>query len=57
LTGGFADWAAASKHYDDFVLKVIERTYHFPAPQFMSFREWTTADSRMKKSKLRATTW
>ena len=55
--GVFADWAAAPKHYDDFVLKVIERTYHFLAPRFMSFQEWTTAESRMKKGKLRATTW
>jgi hypothetical protein len=56
-TGVFADWAAAPKHYNDFVLKIIERTYHFLAPRFMSFQEWTTAESRLKKSKLRATTW
>ena len=53
----FADWAAAPKHYDDFVLKVVERTYHFLAPQFMSFQEWTTTESRLQQSKLRATAW
>jgi hypothetical protein len=53
----FADWAAAPKRYDDFVLKVVERTYHFLAPRFMSFQEWTITESRLKKTKLRATTW
>jgi hypothetical protein len=53
----FADWAAAPKHYDDFVLKVVERTYHFLAPRFMSFQEWTTTESRLQHNKLRATAW
>jgi hypothetical protein len=53
----FADWAAAPKHYDEFLLKVVERTYLFLAPRFMSFQEWTTAEAKMKKAGIRATVW
>jgi hypothetical protein len=53
----FAEWAAAPRHFDDFLLKVIERTYLFLAPRYMSFQEWTAVDARMKKSATRATVW
>jgi hypothetical protein len=53
----FAEWAAAPQHYDDFLLKVVERTYLFLAPRFMSFQEWTAMDNRLKKRTIRATVW
>jgi hypothetical protein len=53
----FADWAAAPKYFDDFLLKVVERSYSFLAPRFMSFQEWTTTESRMKKSAKRMKVW
>ena len=53
----FADWIAAPKHFDDFLLKVIERTYQFLAPRFMSFQEWTVAETRLKKSAVKVTVW
>jgi hypothetical protein len=56
-TAVFADWDAAPKHFNEFLLRVVERTYVFLAPRFMSFQEWTSLESKMKKSTLRATTW
>ena len=56
-TAVFTDWEAAPKHFNEFLLRVVERTYVFLAPRFMSFQEWTTAESKMKKSTLRATVW
>jgi len=53
----FTDWANAPKHFDDFLAKVVERTYVFLAPRFMSFQEWTTAEAKMKKSAIKATVW
>jgi hypothetical protein len=53
----FTDWAAAPKHYDEFLLKVVERTYVFLAPRYMSFQEWTTIEAKMKKAAIRATVW
>jgi hypothetical protein len=53
----FTDWAAAPKHFDDFLLKVVERTYLFLAPRYMSFQEWTTAETKMRKSVVKATVW
>jgi hypothetical protein len=56
-TAVFTDWEAAPKHFNEFLLRVVERTYVFLAPRFMSFREWTTTESKLQKSALRATTW
>jgi hypothetical protein len=53
----FTDWANAPKHFDEFFLKVVERTYTFLAPRFMSFQEWTNADARIKKSGTRTKIW
>ena len=53
----FADWANAPSHFDDFLWKVIERTYLFLAPRFMSFQEWTARDSRLKQESVRVTVW
>jgi hypothetical protein len=55
--GVFADWAAAPKHVDEFLIKVAERTYVFLAPRYMSFQEWTTAEAKMKKSAVRSKVW
>jgi hypothetical protein len=56
-TAVFTDWEAAPKHFNEFLLRVVERTYVFLAPRFMSFQEWTTAESKFKKTTLRATVW
>ncbi|MDR3533757.1 MAG: hypothetical protein P4L90_24745 [Rhodopila sp.] len=53
----FADWAGAPNHYDDFLWKVVERTYLFLAPRYMSFQEWSVNDIRMRQEPLRATVW
>ena len=49
----FADWVSAPSHFDEFLLKVIERTYVFLAPRFMSFQEWTIRKPA-EQEKLRA---
>jgi hypothetical protein len=54
----FADWANAPKHVDEFLLKVIERSYAFLVPRFMSFQEWTVDDPRLKKKpSMRTEVW
>ena len=53
----FKDWARAPKHFDDFFLSVVERTYGFLAPRFMSFQDWTIKETRLNKAKIRATVW
>jgi hypothetical protein len=53
----FNDWAAAPKHFDEFLVKVVERTYLFLAPRFMSFQEWTKVDARIKKTAVKAKVW
>jgi hypothetical protein len=52
----FTDWANAPSNFDDFLWKVVERTYMFLAPRFMSFQEWNIRDTRVKES-IRADTW
>lgn len=39
----FTDWASAPAYFDEFLWKVIERSYLFLAPRFMPFQEWTTS--------------
>jgi len=56
-SGVFADWAAAPKRFDEFLLKIIERTYAFLAPRYMSFQEWTVIETRMKQAAVRAKVW
>jgi len=56
-TAVFTDWEAAPKHFNEFLLKIVERTYVFLAPRFMTFQEWTTTESKFKKTTLRATVW
>jgi hypothetical protein len=53
----FTDWANAPSHLDDFLWKVIERTYLFLAPRFMSFQEWTVIDAKPKKEVIQAVVW
>ena len=53
----FTDWSNAPKHFDEFLLKVIERSYLFLAPRFMSYREWTLVDARIKQSAVKAKVW
>ncbi|MDB5404541.1 MAG: hypothetical protein JWQ55_6559 [Rhodopila sp.] len=53
----FNDWAAAPKHFDEFLLKVIEKTYAFLAPRYMSYQEWTTAEAMLKKKAMKVTVW
>jgi hypothetical protein len=53
----FTEWAAAPQHFEEFVLRVVERTYLFLAPRFMSFQEWTTSEAKMQKTAMRAKVW
>jgi hypothetical protein len=53
----FADWSNAPSHFDDFLWKVIERSYLFLAPRFMSVQEWMVRDARPKQDGLRAKMW
>jgi hypothetical protein len=53
----FADWAAAPNRFDEFLWKVVERTYSFLAPRFMSFQEWTTMDTKAKQQAKREKVW
>jgi hypothetical protein len=52
----FTDWASAPSTFDDFLWKVIERTYMFLAPRFMSFQEWNIKDTRVRET-MRINTW
>jgi hypothetical protein len=53
----FTEWANAPRQFDDFLWKVVERTYFFLAPRFMSVQEWTIRDGRSKPDTMRADTW
>jgi hypothetical protein len=53
----FADWGRAPSHYDDFLWQIVERTYLFLAPRFMSFQDWTIKDPRVQSNKIRAKIW
>jgi hypothetical protein len=53
----FTDWAAAPKHFDEFFQMVLERTYGFLAPRFMSFQDWTVRQPSPKKAKIHAKVW
>jgi hypothetical protein len=53
----FTGWAGLSGEVDEFLWKVVERTYAFLAPRFMSYQEWTQLDAKPKQRTLRATVW
>ena len=53
----FTDWGNAPNHFDDFLWKVVERTYLFLAPRFMSFQDWMVKDARAKADSVRAKVW
>jgi hypothetical protein len=53
----FNDWASAPKHFDEFFMKVVDRTYVFLAPRFMSVQDWDIRDTRLKQAKVRAKVW
>jgi hypothetical protein len=53
----FTDWMNVSGQIDEFLWKVVERTYSFLAPRFMSFQEWTAIDAAPKPQALRARVW
>lgn len=53
----FADWNGAPKHFDEFLLRIVERSYVFLAPRYMSFQDWTTNEAKMKKNGMRASIW
>jgi hypothetical protein len=53
----FNDWANAPARFDEFLLRVVERTYSFLAPRFMSFQEWTTTEAKLQKAAIRAKVW
>jgi hypothetical protein len=53
----FTDWSNAPRHFDEFLLKVIERTYVFLAPRFMSYQDWTANEKLMRNNGIRAKIW
>jgi len=53
----FGDWKKVSGHIDEFFWKVIERTYTFLAPRFMSFKEWNALEAKPVAAPLRAKVW
>jgi hypothetical protein len=53
----FADWEAAPKHFDEFVMKAVERTYIFLAPRFMTFQEWNATAVKLQATKIKAKVW
>ncbi len=53
----FADWGNAPNSFDDFYWKVIERSYNFLAPRFMSFQEWTSTIAKPKKEDMKVKVW
>jgi hypothetical protein len=53
----FADWGRAPGHFDDFLWQIVERTYLFLAPRFMSFQDWTVKDPRVQSNRIRAKVW
>jgi hypothetical protein len=52
----FTDWAGAPSRFDEFMWKVIERSYLFLAPRFMSFQEWSASGAHRKQKEAR-TVW
>ena len=53
----FADWANAPRHFDDFLWKVVERTYFFLAPRFMSVQEWSIKGAASKQEGAPVKVW
>ncbi len=51
----FVDWAGAPTQINDFLWKVVERTYSFLAPRFMAFKEWSVVDAKPQQQAMRAT--
>jgi hypothetical protein len=38
----FNDWANSSGYFDEFMWKIVERSYLFLAPRYMPYQEWTS---------------
>jgi hypothetical protein len=53
----FKAWAGASGQVDDFMWRVVETTYAFLAPRFMSVQEWAVVDAKPKQAAPRAQVW
>ncbi len=53
----FNDWANAPSSFDEFYWKVVERSYSFLAPRFMSFQEWTSVLSRPRQEEIKVKVW
>jgi hypothetical protein len=53
----FADWVRAPSRFDDFFLTVLQRTYGFLAPRFMSFQDWTVKQTSPRKASIHAKVW
>ena len=51
------EWANAPRDYDDFFWKVVERTYLFLAPRYMSFQEWVVRDAKPKTEAMKVQVW
>lgn len=53
----FNDWANAPAAYDDFLWKVVERSYTFLAPRYMPYQEWTVASLFSKEQGPQVRVW
>lgn len=53
----FTDWNRAPARFDDFLWKVVERSYLFLAPRFMPFQEWISVEAKMRKEQMRVQVW
>lgn len=53
----FTDWANAPASLDEFMWKVVERSYLFLAPRFMPFQEWTTSAALPKSKEAAVKVW
>ena len=53
----FNDWGNAPNNFDDFYWKVVERSYSFLAPRFMSYQEWTSTIAKPKKEDMKVKVW
>ena len=53
----FNDWANAPGAYDEFLWKVVERSYVFLAPRYMPYQEWTMGGAVLKEQAPMVKVW
>ncbi|HVY14124.1 MAG TPA: hypothetical protein VHB27_02765 [Rhodopila sp.] len=53
----FTDWANAPNHVDEFLWKIVERSYQFLAPRYMPYKEWSLSLTGFKTSAPQMQVW